>query len=292
MSVPLRAAIMMAFCCAFIALSTFLAKILGRGVAGAPMHTFQIVLGRYGFALIALIPVVLATRARLSGAPLPLYVARAGFGWAGGAALFAAAAMIPLADATAISFLNPVFSMALAALFLGERVAPLRWRAAAVALVGGVLVIRPTGAVEPGALIALAAAVFMSTELLLAKMQARTETVLRTIFLTNVIGFVIALAVAVFFWRPPNAAELALMAGVGLSMVSAQVFLMASLRIADSSFVTPFLYGALFFAALYDALWFGVLPAPLSVAGAALIVFGAAMLALREGRGAGRPQSG
>jgi drug/metabolite transporter (DMT)-like permease len=48
--------------------------------------------------------------------------------------MFAAVATIPLAEATAISFLNPVVAMLLAVPFLGERPGPVRWSAAAVAL--------------------------------------------------------------------------------------------------------------------------------------------------------------
>lgn len=74
------------------------------------------------------------------------------------------------------------------------------------------------------------------------------------------------------------------MAAVGISMVTAQSLFMATLRFSDSSFATPFFYGALVFAALYDAVWFGVIPAPPSLAGAALIVVGAVVPALREAR--------
>ncbi|MEO1706062.1 MAG: EamA family transporter, partial [Pseudomonadota bacterium] len=48
--------------------------------------------------------------------------------------MFASVAYIPLADATAISFLNPVFGMILAIPLLGERVGKWRWLAAAIAL--------------------------------------------------------------------------------------------------------------------------------------------------------------
>jgi drug/metabolite transporter (DMT)-like permease len=54
------------------------------------------------------------------------------------------------------------------------------------------------------------------------------------------------------------------------------------MRRADASFVTPFSYLTLVFAALYDALLFGVVPTAPSVAGAAVIVAGGALLAWRE----------
>ncbi len=282
--VPLRAALMMTLCCAFIALSTFFAKMLGRGVIGEPMGAFQIVVGRYGFALLALTPFALWQRERFRNLPIRLYLARASCGWAGVTGLFAAAALIPLADATAISFLNPVFAMILAVFFLGETVGPVRWGAALVALVGGALLVRPgVDAIEPGAVIALIAALFMAAEIIFAKLLARTEGVIRLLVVTNCIAFIIAIIVASFDWRMPTWPEVALMAAVGWSMVSAQVLFMKTLKLTDASFATPFFYATLIFAAAYDAIWFGVIPVALSFAGAALIVSGAVVLAIREG---------
>ncbi len=75
-----------------------------------------------------------------------------------------------------------------------------------------------------------------------------------------------------------------MMAFVGLSMVTAQILFTASMKIADASFIAPFFYATLIFAALYDALWFGVIPGVISIAGAAMILVGAMVLAWREAR--------
>lgn len=279
---------MMTVCCAFVALSTFFAKMLGAGTEGAPMHAFQIVVGRYGFALLALAPFMLAFGGGLRAAPWPLYMGRAFCGAAGVSGLFAAAAMIPLADATAISFLNPVFAMILAVFFLSERVGRVRWTAAAIAMAGGLLLLRPGAeAVQPGALIALVAAVFMAAEITFAKLLSRTEGVVRLLFITNGIAVCLAAVAASFVWRAPTGAELVLMAAVGLSMVTAQALFMLTIKVADASFATPFFYGTLIFAAAYDMIWFGVVPSPFSLAGAALIVAGAVILAVREARASG-----
>ena len=113
---------MMILCCALIAASTFGAKILGRGDVGAPMHAFQITFGRYFFALCVLTTGAVFMKVGRPQVSLPLYAARTFCGWAGVSGLFAAAALIPLADATAISFLSPVFAMLLAVMFLSETV--------------------------------------------------------------------------------------------------------------------------------------------------------------------------
>ncbi|MGB0854397.1 MAG: DMT family transporter [Pikeienuella sp.] len=285
-SPQMRAALMMTLCCAFIALSTFFAKVLGRGIGdNEPMSAFQISWGRYLFALLALAPLAMWQRTSFRGAPLPLYAARATCGYGGVTGMFAAAAVMPLADATAISFLNPVFAMFLAIMFLGERVGPVRWVAAAIALSGGALLIRPGfGVIRPEALIALMAAGFMAAEIIFAKLLAQREAVLRLLIITNLIALCIATIAASFVWRAPTLEEWGVMALVGFAMVIAQAFFMNTIRVTDASFATPFFYGTLIFATIYDAAWFSEFPEPLSIAGGLLIVAGAVVLALRDGR--------
>lgn len=286
LSPQMRAALMMTVCCAFIALSTFFAKVLGRGVDGNEgMAVFQISWGRYLFALLALMPFAMWQRTSFTGAPLGLYGARAACGYGGVTGMFAAAAVMPLADATAISFLNPVFAMFLAIAFLGEKVRRVRWLAAGIALTGGALLIRPGfGVIRPEALIALMAAGFMAAEIIFAKLLARREAILRLLIITNLIAICIASVAAAFVWRAPTLTEWAVMTLVGVSMVTAQALFMATIRVTDASFATPFFYGTLIFATLYDAVWFGEFPEALSIAGGVLIVGGAVVLAIRDGR--------
>lgn len=276
---------MMIVCCALIAASTFGAKILGTGDAGQPMHAFQITFGRYFFALCVLTTAAFFMPVGRPKVSLPLYAARTFCGWAGVSGLFAAAALIPLADATAISFLSPVFSMLLAVMFLGETVGRIRWGAALVALAGGLILLRPgAGALEPGAAIAFGAAVILAVEIILIKRITRIEPVLRFLLITNIMGVMMASAAAIPVWRPPSLEEWAVMAFVGFSMVSAQILFTTAMKIADASFIAPFFYATLLFAALYDAAWFGVIPGLLSLTGAAMILTGAMVLAWREAR--------
>ena len=285
LSPTVRAALIMTLCCAFIAASTFFAKVLGRGLDGEAMHPLQISWGRYVFALALLVPIALGTGMSRRDPPLKLYATRAAFGLSGVTAMFAAAAVIPLADATAISFLNPVFAMILAIPLLGERVGPVRWAAAVIALVGGALLIRPGfGALRPEALIALFAAFMMAGEIICAKFLARREGVIRMLVFTNIFACAYASLLVGWVWRWPSPAEWGVMAIVGATMMVAQALFMHTIRTADASFATPFFYATLIFAALYDGLWFGEYPDALSWAGALLIVGGAVVLALREGR--------
>ena len=65
-------------------------------------------------------------------------------------------------------------------------------------------------------------------------------------------------------------------------MACAQICFLNGMARAEASFVAPFSYATLVFAALYDFALFGVVPDWVTWVGAAIILGGALMLALRE----------
>lgn len=163
---PALAASLIVFATAFIAATTLFAKALGSDAFGPALHPLQISHGRYIFAFIGLVSVASVIRPKLSAPNWTLHITRTAFGWAGVTLMFASVAFIPLADATAISFLNPVFGMMLAIPLLGERVGPIRWSAAILALVGALILLRPTPeSFQIAALLPLGAAICLGFEL-------------------------------------------------------------------------------------------------------------------------------
>jgi drug/metabolite transporter (DMT)-like permease len=140
---PRLAIILMICATAFIAATTLLAKALGTDTLGAPLHPVQITHARFLFAALTLGSAALIMRPKLGSVDLKLHVMRTTCGAAGVTLMFAAAAFIPLADATAFSFLNPVFAMVFAIFLLGEKVSPIRWSAAGIAMVGALVLLRP-----------------------------------------------------------------------------------------------------------------------------------------------------
>ncbi|WGH80440.1 DMT family transporter [Jannaschia sp. GRR-S6-38] len=269
----------------FIAATTLLAKALGTAALGAPLHPFQITFGRFLFAAIAVFATVAALRPTIGTAQWRWHLGRVICGWGGVTLMFAAVATIPLAEATAISFLNPIVAMVLAVILMGESAGPVRWSAAAIAVAGAILLLRPgMGVVAPGALLALGAALALGAEVLFIKRLTRTEGPLAILAFSNGIGLVLATLTALPVWQPPTHPQWAAMVALGVLMACAQGCFVNSLRRAETSLVTPFSYLTLVFAGLYDLVIFGVLPDAVGWAGAALIVLGAGLLAWREGR--------
>ena len=275
----------MVLSCALIAAGTLLAKALGRGVDGTALHPLQVSAGRFCFAFLTLVPFVAWLRPRFRGAAWSVHIGRSLCGWAGISCLFAAAAVMPLADATAISFLSPLVTMLLAMPLLGERVGPWRWAAAGIGLCGALILIRPgTESFQAAALIALAAAGFMGFEAILIKRLSNREPPIRILAVNNAIGATISATAAAFVWITPSTMQWLTLAGLGVTIVAGQALFIQAMRLAEASFVIPFFYATLVFAALYDLAVFGQVPAATSLLGAGLIVGAALLQAARERR--------
>ncbi|MEX0366065.1 MAG: DMT family transporter, partial [Ruegeria sp.] len=248
-------------------------------------HSFQISFGRFLFAFLTFGAAAVLLRPSLQRPSLRLHLARTFSGWAGVTLMFASVAYIPLADATAISFLNPVFGMILAIPLLGERVGKWRWLAAVIALAGAILLLRPTPqSFQPAALLALGAALALGLELSFIKKLTGREGPFGILLVNNAIGLMIAGAAVSFVWLGPTPLQWALMAGVGCAMAAAQTCFVNAMARADASFVAPFTYGTLIFATAYDFLFYGAVPDGITILGSCFIIAGALLLAWREAR--------
>lgn len=282
---PALAASLIGIATAFIAATTLFAKALGTDQFGPAMHPFQIVFGRFLFAFLSFSLAVAILRPALQRPHLGLHLARTVGGWAGLVLMFASVAYIPLADATAISFLNPVFGMIFAIPLLGEKVGKWRWLAAGIALVGALILLRPTpDSFQPAALLALGAAVILGFELNIIKFLTRRENPFSILFVNNAIGVCIASLAVIWVWQAPTLAQWGLMAAIGCAMAVAQTCFVNAMARADASFVAPFSYGTLIFAAAYDIVFYDVIPDAVTILGASIIIAGALLLAWREGR--------
>jgi drug/metabolite transporter (DMT)-like permease len=273
-------------CCMLLAGTTLLARAMGPQIAGEDaLHPILIAWARFAFGAAILVPIAVLRRTDLSGTPWRLYLGRVCCGIGGVTGMFAAAGLMPLADATAISFLSPLFAMVFAIIFLGERVGPWRWGAAALAFAGAMVLTRPgSAAFEPAALIALTAAAFMGAELIFIKYLSGREGHVKILAVNNALAAALMTIPAILVWQMPSGEQWLMLMALSAAMVGAQVLFLRGISIAEANVAAPFFYTMLIFAALYGWILFGEVPGPVTLAGAALILLGAGILTWRENR--------
>ena len=126
---------------------------------------------RFAWGVLFLLPSLLPIlRAGIPARVMRLHLWRGGLHIAAVICWFYAMARIPLAEVTAIGYLNPVLLTVLTALFLGERLALRRMAAIGVALIGALIVLRPgLREVTDGHLSQVAAACFFASSYAIAK---------------------------------------------------------------------------------------------------------------------------
>jgi drug/metabolite transporter (DMT)-like permease len=268
---------------ALFALLSLVAKLLGTNTLGPPLHPMQISAARFVIAFLFLAPIFIFRPVGFSNVPWGLHLRRGIAGWCGVTCLFAAAIVIPLADATAISFLSIIVTMVLSIWMLRERAGPRRWTAAAIALAGALLVTRPgTSAFQPAALIALLAAIFIGFEIIFIKQLSGREPLLRILIINNLIGAAISAIVTGFVWQAPTAAQWVLIGLIGSLMIGVQATNILAMQRGDASFVAPFWFATPAFAAIYDYLVFQQGVSVASGVGISLIVAGGVIISWRE----------
>ncbi len=173
--------------------------------------------------------------------------------------------------------------MVLAIPLLKEGVGPWRWLAAAVALTGALILLRPTPAsFQPAALLALTAAVVIGMELIFIKKLSGREIPIQILLVNNGLGLTIASVAVIAVWQAPTPAQWAALAGIGGLMACAQACFVNGMARADASFVAPISYATLIFAAFYDFAIFSVIPDRISIIGSSIILTGALILVWRE----------
>jgi S-adenosylmethionine uptake transporter len=203
---------------------------------------------------------------------------------------FFALTQLPLALAVTISYLSPIFVAVLAVPVLGERPAGSIWLALAAGLTGVTMAVWPelsAGLTTVntwrllGMASAAAAALAFAGVMLLARRQARTDSVWTILLIQSVLPLLLLAAPAAWRWQPIQGGDVAfaLLAG-GLGTLGLLSLTFAFTRL-EASRVAPVEYTGLVWATVLGYLLFGEVPTVVTVASAALIVGGCLLLLRR-----------
>lgn len=214
-----------------------------------------------------------------------MHAARATLGVFAMGAWFTGLGMMPLAEATALSFTTPLFASVAAVLILGEVMRRRRWSATVIGFVGAMIILRP-GLVTLDVAVALilGAALLMSISQTLVKLLSRGEhpnaIVFWLVFLLTPLSLIPALVV----WQTPNGEQFLWLLALGAVATLGHQAMARSFAVADVTAVLPIDFIRLPFATAIGFFAFAELPDMWTWVGAAVIVASAVYIAHREAR--------
>ena len=183
---------------------------------------------------------------------------------------FSSLARLPVVDATAISFVSPLITVALSAMFLKERVRIYRWSAVIIGFIGVLVMLAPhlgrqpqhgddrcrrRRNVRPGRRL-LQRLLDRADPLARQERNARPRSCSTSRSSARSPG----LCTLPFGWLAPTWKELAALIAIGIFGGLAHIFLTESYRLAEASLVAPFDYTSMLWALLLGYLVFDELP--------------------------------
>jgi drug/metabolite transporter (DMT)-like permease len=207
-----------------------------------------------------------------------------------GAALLGSSALfisglrfLPIAEASATSFVSPLFVTALSIVFLGESVGLRRWMATAVGLVGVLIILRPGfGAFHPAAVFPLVSAFAWALTLIMTRMLSGKERAVTTMTYSAISGVVILSALVPLVWVAPTWHDMFFGILIGVASTAGQWIVVLAFRYANASVLAPFSYTQLVWVSILGFVVFGEVPDVWTVTGAAFVVASGLYTAHRE----------
>jgi drug/metabolite transporter (DMT)-like permease len=251
---------------------------------GTDLPTAQSAFIRFAFGVLFLLPALVAlSRQGLPAGSMPLFLGRGLIHSAAVLFWFYAMARIPVAEVTAIGYLNPVLVTLGAALVFGERLAIRRLAAIGVAVLGAVIVLRP-GLRELGSghLSQLAAAACFAGSYLLAKRLSELADAAAVVAMMSLTVTLVLAPFALAVWVPVTLVQTGWLALVAAFATAAHYCMTRAFAAAPLSVTQPATFLQLVWATLLGALAFGERVDPYVILGGAIIIGAISYISWRE----------
>lgn len=187
---------------------------------------------------------------------------------------------IPLAEATAVIFLAPVFVTLLSAMLLNETVSKAQWLAVGIGLLGVILIVRPGGELFSwSVLLPLAAAVCFALYQLLTRMLAGKDHPVTSNLYSALTGSLLLMPAGFLQlgeFQDMPATTLGMLLGLGVLATIAHMLLTLAFRYASAVVLAPFTYAQIISAGVIGWLVFEQIPDRWALLGVAIIMAGGA----------------
>lgn len=200
--------------------------------------------------------------------------------------VYGAVLLLPLAEATTLSYTAPFFAVVIAVVMFGEKVGLIRSAAVLAGFAGVLIIMQPgSGADEityAGIAVALIAAAMVAMISFQIQNLNTTESPFSIIFWFTALSSPVLLLILPFFARAHDPLTWLIVIAMALSGAAAQILLTASLRFGSAAVILLIDYTSLLWAIWYGYSVFDRTPPATLWLGAPLIIGAGVLIAYRE----------
>ena len=197
--------------------------------------------------------------------------------------LFFGLTYLPIAEATTIGFVAPLFITALSVPILKEKVGIHRWSAVAVGLIGVIIIVRPGSDLwHFASIMPLLGALFFALFQIMTRLLSTTEKTYTTLFYTGLGGFVWSSIIVPFVWTTPSYKYFLVFFITGAMGAIAHLCMINAFDRAEASLLAPYNYTKLLWVSVFGYLVFGDIPSLDMWIGAVIIVSAGIYIIYRE----------
>ena len=253
-------------------------------LAGSRIPAAESAFLRYLLGLVFLLPVAKTLLAfRLDRRMLALFSLRGVVHSVGVILWFYAMARIPMAEVTALNYLNPVYVTIGAVVVFGEKLAARRILAIVAALVGALIILRPGfREIQPGHLAMLGTAMLFAASYLIA---GRVSGLVNPVVVVAMLSVTVTIGLTPFalaHWVTPTLHELGWLFGVAFFATAGHYTMTRAFAVAPMSVTQPVTFLQLVWSVLIGWLWFAEPVDGWVVLGGGLILGAVSFITWRE----------
>lgn len=250
------------------------------------LHPFEVAFFRNLFGLVAVAPFLVRTGAiRLKSKQPWLQVLRALLGVMAMYAWFYGLSVVPIATATALSFMAGIFASLVAVLLLGEKLRLRRSLAICMGSLGVLIILRPgIDGFDPNLLVVLFASIMWGSSVVVVKQLTRTDSPVSIVGWMSIIMTLISGIPAFMVWVWPTWSQFLILVLLGFLATIGHLCMTNALRLAEATAVVTVDFARLIWATLLGYFLFSD---PLDIwtwVGGAVIFLSGTYIVYREAR--------
>jgi len=188
---------------------------------------------------------------------------------------------LPLAEATAIVFLAPVFVTLLSGVVLKEKARPMEWVAVACGFAGVLIIARPGGGLLTWAILfPMGAATTNAIYQIVTRISRQSENAATSNFYTGLVGALVLMPWGIADWKPLPTSDFILLCTLGTVAAVGHLTITYALLAAPAARLGAYSYSQIGWATLLGWGVFLAIPDPIAWVGILVIALGGILLSM------------